>query len=125
MQPNQGPMQPNQVPMQPNPARCRRAPRAATRAANCSRIEVRTVDTWLPMVRSELAEQQGRQFDFAFIGQEIGLHTWMTARLQAVEPFVKGDLKQAVNDMLNYQEHLKNARSIMQDLDSQANAIKR
>jgi predicted outer membrane protein len=111
--------------MQPNPGAMQAGTQGGNAGSELLRIEVRTVDTWLPMVRSELAKQQGRQFDFAFIGQEIGLHTWMTARLQAVEPFVKGDLKPAVNDMLNTtQEHLKVARSIMKDLDSQANGTK-
>lgn len=77
----------------------------------------------LSLTEQELSRHQGAEFDKCYIGQQIGAHIGMLAKLQAYERHCQGDLQKVFHDgAAKTQEHLDQARAIMKELDSNRSA---
>jgi predicted outer membrane protein len=77
----------------------------------------------LTLTEQELGRHQGAEFDKCYIGQQIGAHIGMLAKLQAYERHSQGDLQKVFRDgAAKTQEHLDQARAIMKELDSNRSA---
>lgn len=74
----------------------------------------------LHLTTSQLARQQGQDFDKAFMGVQTGLHTGMLAKLQIAEQHVQDDqMKQLIQQGIQTtQQHLQQAQQIMEQLDA-------
>jgi len=73
----------------------------------------------LTLTEQELSRHQGAEFDKCYIGQQIGAHIGMLAKLQAYERHAQGDLQKVFRDgAAKTQEHLDQARAIMKELES-------
>jgi predicted outer membrane protein len=84
-------------------------------------IERTAAQQCLAMTTAMLQEKQGAQFDRCYVGQQIGAHVAMLAKLKAIEPQVSGDLQQLVRDgRAKTEEHLQHAKSLAQSLESQS-----
>jgi predicted outer membrane protein len=84
-------------------------------------IEVQAARNCGDLMKKELSTMQGAEFDRAYVGQQIGAHIHMLAKLRAVEPYVNGDLKQVVQQGIEMtQKHLDEAKSICKDLQGQS-----
>jgi putative membrane protein len=70
------------------------------------------------MCLRELEQKQGAQFDKAYIGGQIGAHTAMAAELEVLSTVVGERLRPLLTKGLETtREHLKHAKSLMQELD--------
>lgn len=90
------------------------------RGGNLLKIEVQAAKNCLGLVKKELSELKGADFDKAYMGMQIGAHIGMLAKLQAVEPYATGELKQMVQDAIEKtQKHLDEAKNICKKLKSE------
>jgi predicted outer membrane protein len=70
------------------------------------------------MVREELQQKQGAEFDKAFVGSAIPAHIHMIAELEVLEKQGKGQLAQIAQQARPIaQQHLEHAKQLMRQLD--------
>lgn len=68
----------------------------------------------------QLGRQQGPEFDKAFMGMQVALHTNMLAHLQAAQGHVSSQMQPIVQQGIEMtQNHIAQANQIMEQLDSQ------
>lgn len=73
----------------------------------------------LSMTKQMLQEHKGADFDKAFIGQQISMHTNMLATLKAAEGKVSDELGEVLSQgQETTQQHLQHAKELMKRLDS-------
>lgn len=83
-------------------------------------IQLQATKNCIKLTKDSLSQMQGDEFDKAYMGQQIGAHIAMLAKLQAMEPFVSGDLKKVVENTIQAtQSHLDEAKTICRDLAGQ------
>jgi predicted outer membrane protein len=70
----------------------------------------------LELVKGELQEHQGADFDMAYIGQQVSAHITMLAKLQASESATTGELKDFVTQAAATVQH---HRSMAKDIKKQ------
>ena len=74
----------------------------------------------LNLTQQELAQQQGVEFDKAYIGQQVGAHIGMLAELRGSKNFATGQLQQVIGEGEQMtQKHLDEAKQIMSQLKDQ------
>lgn len=72
----------------------------------------------LALTKEILSEKQGKEFDKAFMSQQIVAHVGMLAKLQAVQDHVSPEFQQVVQEgAQSAEQHLKEARTIAQSLE--------
>lgn len=72
----------------------------------------------LKLTKEELGKHDGADFDRCYMGQQMGAHVGMLAKLRASESFASGQLKSAINEMAQTTEHhLEMAKKITKDLE--------
>jgi len=73
------------------------------------------------MVREELQQKQGAEFDKAFVGSAIPAHIHMIAELEVLEKQGQGQLAQIAQQARPIaQQHLEHAKQLMRQLDNQS-----
>lgn len=73
------------------------------------------------MVKDEMQQKSGAQFDKGYIGWSIGAHTHALAALEVIGQQTQGQLAQiAQQAQPKVQQHLEMAKQIMKQLDGQA-----
>jgi predicted outer membrane protein len=76
-------------------------------------IEMRASQNRISLMKDTLSKMQGMDFDRAYVGCQVGMHTDMLAKLMAIEPYVSGDMKQMVhNAQEETKQHLEQAKKI-------------
>ncbi|MBA4107923.1 MAG: hypothetical protein C0485_19500 [Pirellula sp.] len=74
----------------------------------------------LNLTEQELSQQQGTDFDKAYIGQQVGAHIGMLAQLRGSKHFANGPLQQVIVEGERMtQQHLSEAKQIMSQLKDQ------
>jgi putative membrane protein len=74
----------------------------------------------LDLTQQELAQQQGVEFDKAYIGQQVGAHIGMLAELRGSKNFATGQLQQVIAEGEQMTlKHLDEAKQIMSQLKDQ------
>lgn len=77
-------------------------------------------DARLKLTRELLTEYQGREFDMAYIGQQIASHINMVAQLEAIEKNTTGEFNKVVKEgAKTAREHLQQAKRISTELNTQ------
>lgn len=86
-------------------------------------VEREATENCLALTEQEMSRHQGAEFDKCYIGQQIGAHIGMLAKLQTFERHTQGDLQKVFRDgATKTQEHLDQARAIMKELESNRSA---
>lgn len=71
----------------------------------------------LHLTKKELKEHSGKEFDMAFVGQQMGAHIGMTAKLKASRSFVSADLQQVLDEGLQVtMQHHEKAKQLKDKL---------
>jgi predicted outer membrane protein len=84
-------------------------------------IERKAAQECLRLTQECLNKEQGEDFDKAFIGQQIGMHIGMLAKLTASEQHVSPELRQVVREGIqSCQKHKDQAEQLMKNLASNA-----
>lgn len=74
----------------------------------------------LNLTEQELSQQQGVDFDKAYIGQQVGAHVGMLAQLRGSKNFATGPLQQVISEGEQMtQKHLAEAKQIMSQIKDQ------
>ena len=82
-------------------------------------ISREAVEGCLALTTEEMGRHQGAEFDKCYIGQQIGAHIGMLAKLKTFERHTQGDLQKVFRDgATETQKHLDQARAIMKELES-------
>lgn len=82
-------------------------------------INREAVEGCLALTTEEMGRHSGAEFDKCYIGQQIGAHIGMLAKLKTFEQHTQGDLQKVFRDgAAETQKHLDQARAIMKELDS-------
>jgi len=93
--------------------------------AKLHRMTKRAHEQCLVLSREELTKYQGHEFDQAFLGQQIGMHTAMLAKLKAAQEETSGELSQwtgkAQETTKKHKDHLD---TLMNDLAKDAHGKK-
>lgn len=80
----------------------------------------------LALTQRELSEHEGQKFDQAFVGQQIGTHIGMLAKLSGSDQFASTELQQVLQQQQETtQQHLQHAKKVMQELDGQSQTAER
>ena len=89
--------------------------------ATMEKIGKKAGELHLKMTKELLNEYQGRDFDMAYIGQQIAGHTQMLANLKAMEENTTGEFQTVVKEGVQATEmHLKEAKQLSDNLQKQA-----
>jgi predicted outer membrane protein len=75
----------------------------------------------LTMTKEQLnkADEEGK-FDECFVGQQIGMHIGMTAKLKAIQSNTSGEFQQLTSKLASTaQKHKEHAEKLMKDLESE------
>ncbi len=98
----------------------RRAGFRGDKHATMEQIGKAACDARLKLTRDLLSEYQGRDFDMAYIGQQIASHINMVAQLQAIEQHTTGEFNEVIKEgVKTTQDHLQQARRISAELNNQ------
>jgi len=93
--------------------------------AKLHRMTKRAHEQCLVLSREELTKYEGHEFDQAFLGQQIGMHTGMLAKLKAAQEETSGELSQwtgkAQETTKKHKDHLE---KLMNDLAKDAHSKK-
>lgn len=93
--------------------------------AKLHRMTKRAHEQCLVLSREELTKYQGHEFDQAFLGQQLGMHTGMLAKLKAAQEETSGELSQwtgkAQETTKKHKDHLE---KLMNDLAKDAHSKK-
>lgn len=85
------------------------------------KLERRAAEECLSLTKKQMDELDGKDLDKAYIGQQIGAHTAMLAKLSASENAASGDLKQLIKEGKDEtKDHLEKAKKIMKDLHGES-----
>ncbi len=85
--------------------------------ATLDEIGARAGELKIQMTKNLLKDYKGRDFDMAYIGDQIAAHIQILANLKAVEEYSTGDFKEAVEEGIQVTEsHLKRAKEISTQL---------
>jgi predicted outer membrane protein len=88
--------------------------------AAMEKIGKRAGEIHLQMTKDLLNKYQGRDFDMAYVGQQIAAHTQMLANLKAMEENTSGEFQTVVKEGLKTTEmHLNHAKEISAQLQKQ------
>ncbi|MEX2168666.1 MAG: DUF4142 domain-containing protein [Pirellulales bacterium] len=80
----------------------------------------------LALTQRELSEHEGQKFDQAFVGQQIGAHIGMLAKLSGSDQFASAELQQVLQQQQETtQQHLQHAKQVMQELEGQSQTAER
>lgn len=80
----------------------------------------------LALTQRELSEKEGAKFDQCFIGQQTGAHIGMLAMLTGAAPHVSSELRSVLEQQQpGAEQHLQQAKQLMEQLDSQAQTARR
>jgi len=84
------------------------------------KIGKRAGELHLQMTKDLLNKYQGRDFDMAYVGQQIASHTQMLANLKAMEENTTGEFQTVVKEgAKTTQEHLDHAKELSAQLQKQ------
>jgi predicted outer membrane protein len=84
-------------------------------------LQRRVTEECLQLTKKELGEHEGAMFDRCYIGQQMGAHIAMLAKLKGSEEFATGPLRQFINDATQTTErHLAKAKEIGKSLEEEA-----
>lgn len=78
----------------------------------------------LSLTQKELGEKQGAEFDQCYVGQQVGAHVAMLAKLKGSEQFASGELRSFIQEAEQTVEtHHKHAKELAKELmqDAQRN----
>ena len=76
----------------------------------------------LDLVRKDLEDKQGTQFDKCYIGSQIGEHMQMLAALEVLRNHVSSDLASVIdNGIQTTKTHLERAQKLAKELDQGSN----
>lgn len=74
----------------------------------------------LELSQRELGQKQGAEFDMAYVGQQIVMHTQMLAKLQASQQFASGDIRTLIGELTRtVQMHHDHAKQLADQLKGQ------
>lgn len=81
-------------------------------------IEHQAARKHMQMSSEMLQRQQGQDFDMAFLGMQIGSHTWLVAELEAIENVGSDDFKSVTKLALeSSRDHKEKAQQLAQRLE--------
>lgn len=136
-QPNTQPTQPNQAanqadrPEAGNIAQSGRVTQRANRPistdtssdgviAQLQRVEEQAAEECLRLTKEELQKHEGKDFDSAFVGQQLGMHLGMLAKLSAAEKNTSGEFQSVVQEChQKTMEHKQHLDGLMTQLKSE------
>lgn len=82
-------------------------------------LERAVAENCLALTERELGEHNGAEFDRCYIGQQIGGHIGMLAKLQGSEQFATGELRTFIQQAKQtVEKHLQEAKQIAETLQS-------
>jgi predicted outer membrane protein len=81
-------------------------------------LQKRVTEECLALTEKELGEHEGAKFDRCYIGQQIGGHVAMLAKLRGSKEFASGPLRQFIEEASKTVEsHLAEAKKIAKTLE--------
>jgi predicted outer membrane protein len=81
-------------------------------------IEHQAAKKHMQMTSEMLQRQQGQDFDMAFLGLQIGAHTWLVAELEAIESVGQDDFQSVTKLALEAsRDHKEKAQQLAQRLE--------
>lgn len=84
-------------------------------------IHRRAVQNNHQMVKAELSEKQGAEFDRCFVNQQVGAHMWMLAELKAMQDVGPSQFASLVQESeRQVKTHLDAAKQLAKQLEQQA-----
>lgn len=83
-------------------------------------LQRRIAEECLALTRQELKDKEGADFDRCFIGQQVGAHVAMLAKLKASREFATGEVQQFIDEAIQtVEEHHKQAKQLAEKLEKQ------
>jgi predicted outer membrane protein len=80
----------------------------------------------LALTQRELSEHEGAKFDKCYIGQQIGAHIGMLAKLSGSEQYASSELQSVLaQQQQTVEQHLQHAKQIMQQLETRPETARR
>jgi predicted outer membrane protein len=80
-------------------------------------LEQRVAQECLALTQKELGQKQGAEFDQCYVGQQVGAHIGMLAKLRGSQQFASGQLKQIIQESeQTVQMHLDHAKKLAEQL---------
>jgi predicted outer membrane protein len=84
-------------------------------------LQQRVAQECVQLTLKELSEHEGADFDKCYIGQQIGAHVGMLAKLRGSQEFASGELRQLIDEMTGTVEgHLDQAKQIAKSMKDQS-----
>jgi predicted outer membrane protein len=72
----------------------------------------------LAMTKEQLNKSDAEKFDQCFLGQQIGMHIGMSAKLKAIQNNTSGEFQQLTSKLASTaQKHKENAEKLMKDVE--------
>ena len=80
----------------------------------------------LNLTQQELSEKEGPKFDQCYIGQQIGAHVGMLAKLTGSEQFASAELQPVLQQQRQtVEQHLQHAKKLAQQLEGESQTAER